>query len=285
MNVGLNTVVEFLHKNGYPEVESNPNTRLSDEQYALLVKEFGKNMPDAEIKREASHIHNKKSTAAVVKEEQPQEIKTEVPEEFRPKIVMKGHINLEPEKKDEIVPEAVSASASVDKDPEPVVQQEEKVVPAVEKVEQQNEKEEVKINIVNKEKAEEKQPEMVAPKEEKSQPVGSGSSTTSADKNDSELFRLSTPKFESNIKVTGKIDLEALNQSTRPKKKSKILKRIRINSKVEPLKRTWHPMKKVMARRNVNVSRKIVWMLPMWLMVVVITIVKMGIIGMTVSLG
>ena len=68
MNVGLNTVVEFLHKNGYPEVESNPNTRLSDEQYALLVKEFGKNMPDAEIKREASHIHNKKSTAAVVKE-------------------------------------------------------------------------------------------------------------------------------------------------------------------------------------------------------------------------
>ena len=129
------------------------------------------------------------------------------------------------EKKDEIIPEAVSASASVDKDPEPVVQQEEKVVPAVEKVEQQNEKEEVKINIVNKEKAEEKQPEMVAPKEEKSQPVGSGSSTTSADKNDSELFRLSTPKFESNIKVTGKIDLEALNQSTRPKKKSKEEKR------------------------------------------------------------
>ena len=87
---------------------------------------------------------------------------------------MKGHINLKPEKKDEIIPEAVSASASVDKDPEPVVQQEEKVVPAVEKVEQQNEKEEVKINIVNKEKAEEKQPEMVAPKEEKSQPVVSG---------------------------------------------------------------------------------------------------------------
>ena len=55
--------------------------------------------------------------------------------------------------------------------------------------------------------------------------MGSGSSTTSTDKNDSELFRLSTPKFESNIKVTGKIDLEALNQSTRPKKKSKEEKR------------------------------------------------------------
>ncbi len=51
MNVGLNTVVEFLHKNGYPEVELNPNTRLSDEQYALLVKEFGKNMPAAETEQ------------------------------------------------------------------------------------------------------------------------------------------------------------------------------------------------------------------------------------------
>lgn len=227
MNVGLNTVVEFLHKSGYPEVESNPNTRLSDEQYALLVKEFGKNMPAAETdKREASHIHNKKNTDVVVKEEQPVEIKTEVPEEFRPKIVMKGHIELEPEKKNEIPSEAASASAPVDKKTKHVALQEEKAVSAVDKVEQQNEKEEVKINIVNKEKAEEKQPEMVAPKEEvKSQPVESGASTTSADKKENELFRLSTPKFESNIKVTGKIDLEALNQSTRPKKKSKEEKR------------------------------------------------------------
>ena len=36
---------------------------------------------------------------------------------------------------------------------------------------------------------------------------------------DEGLFRLNTPKFESKIKVTGKIDLNALNQSTRPKKK------------------------------------------------------------------
>ncbi|MFQ9021045.1 MAG: hypothetical protein ACLR6J_06125 [Parabacteroides merdae] len=32
---------------------------------------------------------------------------------------------------------------------------------------------------------------------------------------------MNTPKFESKIKVTGKIDLNALNQSTRPKKKTK----------------------------------------------------------------
>ena len=41
MNVGLNTVVEFLHANGYEGIRPNPNASVSDEQYALLVKEFG----------------------------------------------------------------------------------------------------------------------------------------------------------------------------------------------------------------------------------------------------
>ena len=45
LNVGINTVVEFLHRNGF-SVEDNPNTRISDEQYALLVKEFGKDLPE-----------------------------------------------------------------------------------------------------------------------------------------------------------------------------------------------------------------------------------------------
>ena len=39
MNVGIATVVEFLQKKGYT-VEANPNTKISEEQYAVLVKEF-----------------------------------------------------------------------------------------------------------------------------------------------------------------------------------------------------------------------------------------------------
>ena len=42
---------------------------------------------------------------------------------------------------------------------------------------------------------------------------------------DDNLFRLNSVKLESKIKVTGKIDLDALNQSTRPKKKTKEEKR------------------------------------------------------------
>ncbi len=39
MNVGIATVVEFLQKKGYT-VEANPNTKISGEQFAILVKEF-----------------------------------------------------------------------------------------------------------------------------------------------------------------------------------------------------------------------------------------------------
>ena len=39
LNVGIATVVEFLQKKGHT-VEANPNTKISEEQYAILVKEF-----------------------------------------------------------------------------------------------------------------------------------------------------------------------------------------------------------------------------------------------------
>jgi len=44
--------------------------------------------------------------------------------------------------------------------------------------------------------------------------------TESKESEESGVFRLNPTKFESNIKVTGKIDLSAINQSTRPKKKT-----------------------------------------------------------------
>ena len=41
LNVGITTVVDFLQKKGYV-IEANPNTKITDEQYAALVKEFSK---------------------------------------------------------------------------------------------------------------------------------------------------------------------------------------------------------------------------------------------------
>ncbi len=51
-NVGLQTILEFLHKKGH-KVDSNPNTRLSPEMVVLLEKEF---QTDAKVKEEAKKI-------------------------------------------------------------------------------------------------------------------------------------------------------------------------------------------------------------------------------------
>ncbi len=51
-NVGVSTIVDFLHKRGF-KVDSNPNTKLSPEMYSLLVKEY---QPDKVAKDIAKHI-------------------------------------------------------------------------------------------------------------------------------------------------------------------------------------------------------------------------------------
>jgi len=51
-NVGVTTIVDFLHKKGH-KIDSNPNTKLSPEMHTLLVKEY---QPDKAAKDIAKHI-------------------------------------------------------------------------------------------------------------------------------------------------------------------------------------------------------------------------------------
>ena len=239
LNVGINTVVDFLHKKGF-DVEDNPNTRVSDEQYALLVKEFGKDLPKED--RNIKAVHTKKE-ATSRKEVATTEIKTEIPDEFKPKIVMKGHIDLEgnqnkhqqeepkvekaPEKPVEKAVEAKPAKeAKPQSAPRAAAQEAKKEEPAqpVKETPQMPEKkieaspasrnDENKINVEEgKQKAEGKN--TTAP----------GTPAETNRSGEDNVFRLNTTRLESKIKVTGKIDLDALNQSTRPKKKSREEKR------------------------------------------------------------
>ncbi len=259
LNVGITSVVEFLHKKGH-QVESNPNTKISDEQYALLVNEFGKGLQDGKD-RERFQKDKRKETVedtASTKHEKSFEIKTEVPEEFKPRIVTKGKINLDDHHKKHEAPESkevpVVKEVPVAKEV-PVVKEEVMTVkpevapdikiqsePVVEipqvaeqppKVEKTVPEQVEKVKVVEKVIAEDKRP-MVSetPKENRSEKIEDKSvevvsvdAETETDEGKDELFRISTTKFESNIKVTGKIDLNALNQSTRPKKKTKEEKR------------------------------------------------------------
>ena len=248
LNVGINTVVEFLRKKGFEVEDNNPNTRIGDEQYALLVKEFGKDLPNGGRERERVVPERSHREASSVKEEKSSEIKTVIPEEFRPKIVTKGRIDLDRphkkvqevqhqpvsvpvEKKVEKPVEAATAAKTADapvqevKTPEvkaPEVEMPEVKIPEMKQ--QPEEIKEEKVIVVEKEPAEVMKPEPV--QEPKTANVESTTATaepaaSAGNDSDEGLFRLNTPKFESKIKVTGKIDLNALNQSTRPKKKTK----------------------------------------------------------------
>ncbi len=248
LNVGINTVVEFLRKKGFEVEDNNPNTRIGDEQYALLVKEFGKDLPNGGRERERVVPERSHREASSVKEEMSSEIKTVIPEEFRPKIVTKGRIDLDRphkkvqevqhqpvsvpvEKKVEKPVEAATAAKTADAPVEevktPEVKAPEVEIPEVKIPEMKQQPEEIKeekVIVVEKEPAEVMKPEPV--QEPKTANVESTTATaepaaSAGNDSDEGLFRLNTPKFESKIKVTGKIDLNALNQSTRPKKKTK----------------------------------------------------------------
>ena len=235
LNVGIATVVECLHKKGF-EVENNPNTRISDEQYALLVKEFGGELPVQEREQRVVKERRHKETSSV-KEEVTKEIKTEVPEEFVPHLVTKGRIDLEGSHKKQLNEPLDTAPVVEEKfvaKEETVVSDAPQVENPVEKVPSEThqpeikveEREEERVNVeVMKEKTEVNQSVVVNKEIERvnteKNEEGKMVNETSDSHKETELFRLNTPKFESKIKVTGKIDLNALNQSTRPKKKTK----------------------------------------------------------------
>ena len=214
----------------------------------MLVKEFGKDLPNGGRERERVVPERSHREASSVKEETSSEIKTVIPEEFRPKIVTKGRIDLDRphkkvqevqhqpvsvpvEKKVEKPVEAATAAKTADAPVEevktPEVKAPEVEIPEVKIPEMKQQPEEIKeekVIVVEKEPAEVMKPEPV--QEPKTANVESTTATaepaaSAGNDSDEGLFRLNTPKFESKIKVTGKIDLNALNQSTRPKKKTK----------------------------------------------------------------
>ena len=267
LNVGISTVVEFLQKKGY-DIEANPNTQISDEQYAALVKEFSK---DKDLKIESEKIihqrqikeRNKASVSIDDMDDKKEDniVETVIPDEALPKFKPVGKIDLDSlngkrskhtankasEKKNEQEKSSESKEDSVAQVERPVKVEHEvekeavkdvKVPAQEKKVEktpfvvatdnknveektadkQKNEKSEVKSEEVKKEHpSEEKSDESktISMKEDNKE-VQSVEQTKEDD-----IFKIRPTEFKSKINVVGQIDLAALNQSTRPKKKSK----------------------------------------------------------------
>ena len=232
LNVGIATVVDFLQKKGYT-IEANPNTKITDEQYAALVKEFSK---DKDLKIESEKIfqerQNKERNKASVSIDdlqaettKPEVIETVVPEDARPRFKPVGKIDLDNLNKKKVKPavvepakeekkEVVETAEPVEK-PAPVQVKEVTVAEVAQPQPQINEQQ----KQPEQEKAEDLIPDLMEEKKETPE-----AQTVQQDKED-EVFKIRPTEFKSKINVVGQIDLAALNQSTRPKKKTKEEKR------------------------------------------------------------
>ena len=224
LNIGLQTAVEFLEKKSeLGEVKSDLSFKLNDQQYQALVEAFKQ---DAAVRTEAEKLFQKK----------PKEKKrTPETKETRAESLLKATPKQVYTPKGKIDLDSVGKKPADKKAVAPEEKEEEKVEVAAVKPEPKKEE----IAPKAEEKPIEKKPEAPA-KEEKVEEkpvektaekiVEAPAEETKKEDNtvETELYTLKSEQNIQNapgVKVLGKMDLDALNQSTRPKKKSKEEKR------------------------------------------------------------
>ena len=212
LNVGLQTIQDFFAKKKI-ELEVNPNTKIPEDILEILIKEF---KPDMEQKLKSEYFTSARQKEKAKQTEQPkeqQEVKTET-EIRKPKVV--GKIDLE------------SAGKPAPKKEEPAPKEEEPVAPVVEQPQPEQPKQEEEAP--KQEQEQQEQPEVVEAQPEEAQPASETNvepleETKEEPKEETsegnEIFTTATPVLKTSINVVGKIDLSAINQSTRPKKKTK----------------------------------------------------------------
>ena len=256
-NIGMTTAVEFLAKKGH-KIPHDPNHKLEDELHLLLAKEFNKDMAlKLESERLSAERHSKEKAGTVGLEGYIQPKHAEKPvetahisisKEQLPQIKQVGQIDLDSLNKP-------AAPKTAQPKPEPVVektvvvekQEEKPVTPkAVEKPQEEvipapETKPEPKVVVPEPAKAEEVKPvlkeevkvtEKTEPKTEKAAEatvkaeVKPTTETESTDENDAdEIFAVKRPVLDKTPVVIGTINLDLLNQNTRPKPKTKEQKR------------------------------------------------------------
>lgn len=200
-NVGISTIVEFLHKKGF-NLDPNPNTKLPPEAYNLLVKEYS---TDISVKKESEKLilkdlHRKKETVSIDDfAEKSESEEAETDEEILIKDIsgLKKSVEIKPEiKKPDI---KLVGKIDLEKTLKP-------------KVETQAPKKEVKeeqpVTVtseadvkVQKEKVLEKKKDQVKKKTEEK-----------------------TQKGNIDLHIVGKIDLETVTQESKPPKKEELKK-------------------------------------------------------------
>ncbi len=248
LNIGLQTAVEFLEKrNELGEVKAELNFKLSDEQYKALNDAFSQ---DKEVRNQAEKLFTKKTkekkrapepkdnrAESILESSRQQQFKplgkidldqigkanaaqSAAPKKTEAKetetaAVSPAPVNNAPKKEEKPVETAPVVEKTQKSDVESVAKQAE--------VKAENKSEKVEAKPVNKPEAKESKPEVKESKPEAKEEKAASQLVAAQPAATNTVFTLkSEQKFAANEpKVLGKIDLSTLNQSTRPKKKTK----------------------------------------------------------------
>ena len=200
LNVGINTVAEFLQKKGIPLEDATPNAKLTDEQHSLLMKEFGSDKTlHSEVKadiqkrkeREEREKQERKDREREERERKEQEARLEKErlekerEERKPQFKIVGNINDIKEEERKRKEEEAAAKAAAQAAAEA---------------------------------------EAAAKAETAKARKQAGESQTPSDRleaNSEGVYRLSAPEGSGvQFKQVGFIDLDSINSKTRPDRKS-----------------------------------------------------------------
>ena len=256
LNVGVNTVAEFLKRHNIEVDAGNPNARIGEDAEALLKREFS-NDKDAKEKSDkftTTRMSDKK--AARAEKNREAEAAHQAP---APGLKVLGKIDLKhperpmqpaqaPEKPVVVEKQAPGKAAAAPKAEKPAPRATEAQAPrpqapaetsrpqgsAPQQPAQRPDRER------QRDKAQRQQPQQpgspkatsAAPKDTTPRPQAAPAqpqapaaqpvkTATPEQPLKTEVFRLNAPAAPQELKVLGKIDLSAINQSTRPKKKGK----------------------------------------------------------------
>lgn len=215
LNVGVSTAVEFLRKNNV-EVDNDPNARIDDSAVELLVKEYSK---DKDFKAQLDKYTNtRREEKKAAKTDKPRtaEIKTQIPEAKGPKVLgkvnldSKGNVTKPVVQKAEVKPTVVAEPKKIET-PKPETKSE-AVKPVANQVKEEKQK---------PQSAEKPEAPVISPVKSESEKKQELSANAESEKKSDDVFRPTSSVQGPQIKVLGTIDLSAINQSTRPKKKTK----------------------------------------------------------------
>ena len=256
LNVGINTVAEFLQKKGKALQDASPNAKITDEQYKLLMDAFGADKTKHEEINKLRERERQEKERLKQEKRQKQETIFRTQSESKQQFKVVGNIKdlqkKEEEKKEEVKREEAKTSelkvTPPSVDTPPVKSENLAIVPDV-KTEvpepsetAENEKETVTAETHPKEDAtvtasapDEEQIDETAPEKEESatEVITKPAEHTQKEKkqkqrvlgkvDDDGVFRTETPT--TGVKQVGFIDLSNINSKTPPDKKSKAQKR------------------------------------------------------------